>query len=319
MVYTPQRGFAQSQYFDQQATALAGMLANASDINLVDSAFVGGVDPAEGLTAGIGVKVIPTTASNRPGLNYDIVVPPSVDAVDDSFAGIVVRNQFMRTNTKGQACYNFEDMANYARRDRAGARIWVQLEKGTATFGSDVYWIVRDTASHGLKIGAFSAEAINGAATPTPAVLTGGTMAINDVKAVRNGGFDITIGGVPYKPSAMDFSSAATVSDVASVVDKALTAVLAPATVKVAGNGIAVISTTTGVGATITYASAPAAKGSPVDASTVLALTAAAGATMVKGSAGFAEDTVRLSRARFLGTFTAGEAPCNNIALVELL
>ena len=44
MVYTPQRGFAQFQYFDQQATALAGMLANASDINLVDSAFVGPVD-----------------------------------------------------------------------------------------------------------------------------------------------------------------------------------------------------------------------------------------------------------------------------------
>lgn len=319
MVYTPQRGFAQSQYFDQQATALAGMLANASDINLVDSAFVGEVDPAEGLTAGIGVMVIPTTASNRPGLNYDIVVPPSVDAVDDSFAGIVVRNQFMRTNTKGQACYNFEDMANYARRDRAGARIWVQLEKGTATFGSPVYWIVRDTASHGLKIGAFSAEAINGTATPTPAVLTGGTMIINDVKAVSNGGFDITIGGTLYKLSAMDFSSVAAVSDVASVVGTALTTASAPATVKVAGNGIAVTSTATGAAATITHASAPTAEGSPVDASTVLALTAAAGATMVQGSAGLAEDTVLLSGARFLGTFTAGEAPCNNIALVELL
>lgn len=319
MVYTPQRGFAQSQYFDQQATALAGMLANTSDINLVDSAFVGEVDPAEGLTAGIGVMVIPTTASNRPGLNYDIVVPPSVDAVDDSFAGIVVRNQFMRTNTKGQACYNFEDMANYARRDRAGARIWVQLEKGTATFGSPVYWIVRDTASHGLKIGAFSAEAINGTATPTPAVLTGGTMIINDVKAVSNGGFDITIGETLYKLSAMDFSSVAAVSDVASVVGTALTTASAPATVKVAGNGIAVTSTTTGADATITYASAPTAERSPVDASTVLALTAAAGATMVQGSAGLAEDTVLLSGARFLGTFTAGEAPCNNIALVELL
>lgn len=319
MVYTPQRGFAQSQYFDQQATALAGMLANASDINLVDSAFVGEVDPAEGLTAGIGVMVIPTTASNRPGLNYDIVVPPSVDAVDDSFAGIVVRNQFMRTNTKGQACYNFEDMANYARRDRAGARIWVQLEKGTATFGSPVYWIVRDTASHGLKIGAFSAEAINGTATPTPAVLTGGTMVINDVKAVSSGGFDITIGGTLYKLPAMNFSSAATVSDVASVVGTALTTASAPATVKVAGNGIAVTSTDTGAAATITYASAPTAEGSLVDASTVLALTAAAGATMVQGSAGLAEDTVLLSGARFLGTFTAGEAPCNNIALVELL
>ena len=210
-------------------------------------------------------------------------------------------------------------MANYARRDRAGARIWVQLEKGTATFGSPVYWIVRDTASHGLKIGAFSAEAINGTATPTPAVLTGGTMVINDVKAVSNGGFDITIGGTLYKLSAMDFSSAATVSDVASVVGTALTTASAPATVKVAGNGIAVTSTATGAAATITYASVPTAEGSPVDASTVLALTAVAGATMVQGSAGLAEDTVLLSGARFLGTFTAGEAPCNNIALVELL
>lgn len=319
MVYTPQRGFAQSQYFDQQATALAGMLANASDINLVDSAFVGEVDPAEGLTAGIGVMVLPTTASNRPGLNYDIVVPPSVDATDDSFAGIVVRNQFMRTNTKGQACYNFEDMANYARRDRAGARIWVQLEKGTANFGSPVYWIVRDTSSHGLKIGAFSAEAISGTATPTSAVLTGGTLVINGVKAISNGGFDITIAGTLYKLASMDFSSVATAADVASVIGAALRTASAPATAKVAGNGVAITSNATGTSATITYASAPTSEGSPTDASATLALTAAAGATMVQGSAGLAEDTVLLTGARFLGTFTAGEAACNNIALVELL
>ena len=130
MVYTPQRGFAQFQYFDQQATALAGMLANASDINLVDSAFVGPVDATVGLTAGIGVMVNPTVRRNRPGLNYDIVMPPGSAATDESFAGIVVRNQFMRTNSNGEACYFFEDMANYARRDRAGARIWVQLAQG---------------------------------------------------------------------------------------------------------------------------------------------------------------------------------------------
>ena len=88
MVYTPQRGFAQFQYFDQQATALAGMLANASDINLVDSAFVGPVDATVGLTAGIGVMVNPTVRSNRPGLNYDIVMPPDSAATDESFAGI---------------------------------------------------------------------------------------------------------------------------------------------------------------------------------------------------------------------------------------
>lgn len=201
MVYTPQRGFAQSQYFDQQATALAGMLANASDINLVDSAFVGPVDATVGLTAGIGVMVNPTVRSNRPGLNYDIVMPPNSTATDESFAGIVVRNQFMRTNSNGEACYFFKDMANYARRDRAGARVWVQLAQGSTVFGGPVYWIVRDTKNAGLKIGAFSAAPITGTA----------------------------------------------------------------------------------------------------------------------GSDGTSEDTVLLTGARFLGTFTAGEAPCNNIALVELL
>lgn len=201
MVYTPQKGFAQFQYFDQQATALAGMLANASDINLVDSAFVGPVDATVGLTAGIGVMVNPTVRSNRPGLNYDIVMPPDSAATDEAFAGIVVRNQFMRTNSNGEACYFFGDMANYARRDRAGARIWVQLAQGSTVFGGPVYWIVRDTKNAGLKIGAFSAAPITGTA----------------------------------------------------------------------------------------------------------------------GSAGTSEDTVLLTGARFLGTFTAGEAPCNNIALVELL
>lgn len=177
------------------------MLANASDINLVDSAFVGPVDATVGLTAGIGVMVNPTVRSNRPGLNYDIVMPPDSAATDESFAGIVVRNQFMRTNSNGEACYFFEDMANYARRDRAGARVWVQLAQGSTVFGGPVYWIVRDTKNAGLKIGAFSAAPITGTA----------------------------------------------------------------------------------------------------------------------GSAGTSEDTVLLTGARFLGTFTAGEAPCNNIALVELL
>lgn len=319
MVYTPQRGFAQLQYFDQQATALAGMLANASDINLVDSAFVGPVDATVGLTAGIGVMVNPTVRSNRPGLNYDIVMPPDSAATDESFAGIVVRNQFMRTNSNGEACYFFEDMANYARRDRAGARVWVQLAQGSTVFGGPVYWIVRDTKNAGLKIGAFSAAPITGTATPTPGSLNGGTLVINDVKAISNGGFDITIGGTLYKLASMNFSSVATAADVASVIGAALNTASASATAKVVGNGVAITSNATGTSATITYASAPTAEGSPIDVSATLALTAATGATRVQGSAGLAEDTVLLTGARFLGTFTAGEAACNNIALVELL
>lgn len=313
MVYTPQRGFAQFQYFDQQATALAGMLANASDINLVDSAFVGPVDATVGLTAGIGVMVNPTVRSNRPGLNYDIVMPPDSAATDEAFAGIVVRNQFMRTNSNGEACYFFEDMANYARRDRAGARIWVQLAQGSTVFGGPVYWIVRDTKNAGLKIGAFSAAPITGTATPTPGSLNGGTLSVNDVKAVTNGGFDITVASTLYKVAALNFSSVNTVSDVATLLQSAITTASVPVTVKAVGNGV-VLTTT----ATITFASAPTTEDA-TDASAILGLTSASGATVTAGSAGASEDTVLLTGARFLGTFTAGEAPCNNIALVELL
>ena len=319
MVYTPQRGFAQFQYFDQQATALAGMLANASDINLVDSAFVGPVDATVGLTAGIGVMVNPTVRSNRPGLNYDIVMPPDHAATDKSFAGIVVRNQFMRTNSNGEACYFFEDMANYARRDRAGSRIWVQLAQGSTVFGGPVYWIVRDTKNAGLKIGAFSSAPITGTATPTPGSLNGGTLSVNNVKAVTNGGFDITVASTLYEVAALDFSSVNTVSDVATILQAAITTASVPVTVKAVGNGVVLTTTDTGASATITFASAPSTTAGTKDASAVLGLTSAAGATVTAGSDGTSEDTVLLTRARFLGTFTAGEAPCNNIALVELL
>lgn len=322
MVYTPQRGFAQFQYFDQQATALAGMLANASDINLVDSAFVGPVDATVGLTAGIGVMVNPTVRSNRPGLNYDIVMPPDSAATDESFAGIVVRNQFMRTNSNGEACYFFEDMANYARRDRAGARIWVQLAQGSTVFGGPVYWIVRDTKNAGLKIGAFSAAPITGTAAPTPGSLNGGTLSVNDVKAVTNGGFDITVASTLHKVAALDFSSVNTVSDVATILQAAITTASVPVTVKAVGNGVVLTTTATGASATITFASAPTTApttADTTDASAILGLTSAAGATVTAGSDGTSEDTVLLTGARFLGTFTAGEAPCNNIALVELL
>lgn len=317
MVYTPKRGFAQFQYFDQQATALAGMLANASDINLVDSAFVGPVDATVGLTAGIGVMVNPTVRSNRPGLNYDIVMPPDSAATDESFAGIVVRNQFMRTNSNGEACYFFEDMANYARRGRAGARVWVQLAHGSTVFDGPVYWIVRDTKNAGLKIGAFSAAPITGTATPTPGYLKGGTLSVSELKAVTCGGFVITVAGESHEVSDLNFSSVNTVSDVATVLQSAITDSVS-VTVKAVGNSVVLATTATGASATITFASAPTTEGAK-DVSATLGLTSASGATVTEGSDGTSEDTVLLTGARFLGTFTAGEAPCTNIALVELL
>ena len=314
-MYGPQKGFAQSQYFDQQATALAGMLANASDINLTDSAFVGEVSASAGLMAGIGVRTLNTEASNRPGVNYDIIVPPLGTEVDADFAGIVVRNQVMRTNSNGEACWFMNDMANYARRGRAGSRIWVRLEAGTAATGGTVYWIVRDTSSHGKLIGAFSAEAIAGVATPTAAFLTGGTIDLSAVTAVSDGEFQIDIDGSTVSASSMDFSSATTLAEVAAIVQTALST---NAVVTVTGNGLTITSTTTGTSSTIAYAEALSA-GTGTDASALLGLTAGSGGVLTQGTAGESYDTVALNGARFLGSFTPGSSEANNIALVELL
>lgn len=314
-MYGPQRGFAQSQYFDQQATALAGMLANASDINLTDSAFVGNVPADTGLVAGIGVQVLPTTVSNRAGVNYDIVVPPLASATDADFAGVVVRNQVMRTNSNGEACMFTNDMANYARRGRAGSRIWVKLVAGTAVPNGKVYWVVRDTAGTGKQIGAFSAEAISGNVTPTSATLTGGTIDLTALKSIADGGIDIAIDDEDATTiTGLDFSNVETLADVAVVLNAELTG--ATATVK--GNGITITSATTGASSTLSFASAPTS-GTSTNASAALGLTEASGGTLVQGSTGESYDTVELSYARFLDTFTVSGSVANDIALIELL
>ena len=315
MVYLPKRGaFAQTQYFDQQGSALPGMLANASDINLVDSGFVGGVSPVTGLVAGVGVIKRNTVGqSNRPGFNYDVYDLPPVTATAADFAGIVVRNQFMRTNSAGEACHFFEDMCNVLKAKRIGGRIWVNLQVGSTSPGSKVYWIVRDTAATGKLIGAFSGQPITGTTTPTSATLTGGTVNVNDVQALGSSGFDITVDGTLKKIAGLNFAGVSTLAETAAILQTALTS--ADVTVGVLGNSLVLKTTDTGATATLTFAKAPTTA-STLDASNVLGLTAASGGVLVQGSAGETFDTVELTNARFLDTFTAGAG--NNMALVEI-
>lgn len=318
MVYLPKRGaFAQTQYFDQQGSALPGMLANASDINLVDSGFVGGVSPVTGLVAGVGVIQRNTVGqSNRPGFNYDVYDLPPVTATAADFAGIVVRNQFMRTNSAGEACYFFEDMCNVLQAKRIGGRIWVNLQVGSTSPGSKVYWIVRDTANTGKLVGAFSGQPITGTTTPTAATLTGGTVNVNDVQALGPSGFDITVDGVLKKIAGLNFAGVSTLAETAAILQTAFTSAgITVGTVGVLGNSLVLKTTETGAAASLTFASAPTTA-STLDASNVLGLTAASGGVLVQGSAGETLDTVELTNARFLDTFTAGAG--NNMALVEI-
>ena len=323
MVYTPQKGFAQSTYFDQQATALAGMPANASDINLIDSAFVTGADAADGITAGIAVCAVPATQSNRPGVNFAMVRPMYAEATGNAGCGVVVRNQFMRTNASGEACYFNEDMANIMRLTRVGGRIWVQLTGEAATVqNGKVYCVVRNTGSNANRIGAFSAAPIAGTATATAGLLLGGTFNFQNVPLVEsdNGGFDISIDGTAYKVTGLNLTDKNTLAAVAAEVQAGLEKVAAgKATVTVDGNALMITSKTTGASSKVSYASAPTADDSPYDVSAYLGLTQAVGARTVDGSAGEATDTVEVPHMRFMGTFTPNAAdPANSIALVEM-
>lgn len=318
-MYGPRKGFAQSQYYDQQATALPGMLANASDINLCDSAFISDTYP-EGLTAGTAVCAVPATKSNRPGVNFAMVRPMYPNASGNDIAGIVVRNQWMRTNDNGEACLFKEDICNILRTSRIGGRIWVKLVGTETTIqNGKVYCVINDTAEHGYTIGAFSAAPISGTVTPTAGMLLGGTFAYNGsaVEGGVNAGFDITIDGTLYKVTGIDLTRATTISAVATAVQAGLDDVSAPATVSVEGNALAIVSNTTGTSSSVTVASAPTASDSPWDASAYLGFTLATGAQVIPGSAGSSNDTVEVPGARFMGTFTPNEDPALSVALIE--
>lgn len=160
-IYTPERGgFVQSSYGDQMATAYCGMIANPSDINLIDSFIAGATADPDGIVAGCGVIETAATDPSRPGVNEQIADLPAAGATADDFAGILVRNEQMGTNAAGLPCRFAGEMVNVLRDERIGGRIWLMLSNGTAAYGGNAFWIISDTTGHGHQVGSFSAAAI---------------------------------------------------------------------------------------------------------------------------------------------------------------
>lgn len=174
-IYTPGFGFAQTQYWDQMASALPGSLAFASDQWLVDTAIVAPDAPATGLVAGIGVvtPVIPVANREgyRPDYNNKYAQLPTDATTAQLFGGILVRNQQMDSNVNGDACWFAGRACNILRSNRVGGRIWGRLVNGAAAPGGAVYWIISDTTSHGKMIGAFSGVAIGADTVQVPSAL----------------------------------------------------------------------------------------------------------------------------------------------------
>lgn len=158
--YVPVRnGFAQSSYKDQQGTALAGSLAFASDKNLVDAFIVGDVGD-NGLEAGLAVIAGPAPDIQRAGLNEQAVTLPATASTAADIAGIVVRNQQMRSNTAGHACYFAEDICNVVRAGRSGGRVWVQLVDGAQPALDGAVFVHVDAANAGKFTTAAGADIV---------------------------------------------------------------------------------------------------------------------------------------------------------------
>lgn len=137
------------------------------------------------------------------------------------------------------------------------------------------------------EVAAVIRQAMLTPATPaTAGRLTGApiTTALDDLKAVTAGKLDISIDGAPHSLADLDFSAAAGLNDVATVLG---TALADWATVVLAGSALTVTSKTSGASSSVGFAANPVtrAKAAPADLAGALGLTQAAGATSTPGTA----------------------------------
>ena len=109
------------------------------------------------------------------------------------------------------------------------------------------------------------------------AYLLGGSVSLSSLSSISAGAFDITIDGTVRNISSLDFTSATTLAQVASVVNTAITSY---GSCEVYHDKLLIKSSATGTDATISYASTPS---SGTDVSALLGLTEAAGASAKDG------------------------------------
>lgn len=112
-----------------------------------------------------------------------------------------------------------------------------------------------------------------------PAYLLSSGCNYEDLVAISNGEFAITVDGTPNDVTSLDFSSVTSLADVADTINNATSSF---ATCSLHNGKIILKSVTTGANSTISYAS-PVAEGSGTDISSILGLTEASGATFKDG------------------------------------
>lgn len=305
-MFIPKNDFAQSNYYDQMAPAVAGMLANASDYNLTDSAFVFG----EPIPAGTGVVRQFTTAnSNVQGVNNIAVRAPELTTKAEDFAGILVSNAVMHSDQSGAPAGRAGDVINYLRKDRVGGRVWVRLAKGAATPGANVHWIIAPV--DGAVVGSFSAEEIAMTGVPTAGYLQGSAVNFAALKAVEKGALTLTVDTKEVSLQDLNFSTLNTLEDLVTL----LSAELGEVEVSLHAANLKLVSKTTGADSKVSFAKSATIEGN-VDVGGLLGLTEEAGALEFEGSASLTAATVALPNVKFLGNFEGG---ADALALVEIV
>ena len=144
--------------------------------------------------------------------------------------------------------------------------------------------------------------------TSQPAYLLSSGVNVDEISAISDGAFKITIDGTEREITGIDFTSSSTISQVAGAINTALSTY---GSCVVYDGRICIKSTGTGDTATISYASAPTESEEVTDVSELLGLTEAKGATVSDGyTAGtIAEELQRIADYGVsLGTFFYGWA-----------
>lgn len=183
-------GQVQATYADQMASALAGMLAKQSDINLADSVLI---NEADGIVCGLGVVATTDTTARRPGVNDISVALPTGSSVAADLAGILIRPMTPMSNTASDARITDNRGAMILSADRVGGRIWVVAYKG-CTAKATAFWRVGSAATgDATPVGAFCGSAIT---VVTPATSASGTVTNSAVPADAS---TLKIGAVTYR------------------------------------------------------------------------------------------------------------------------
>lgn len=288
-------GSVQSQYFDQNATALAGDLFSPSDINLCDSAMV---DQEGGIVCGRFVDSA-TVATNRSGIGNMAVKALSAATTADTLYGVLVRSQATQSDADGKAFVDNNRMGNVLRKDRVGGRIWMKCGS-SFTENSTAYAVIsNEVTGNELEVGSLTSAPISGSVQAKAAsgtITFSGNLQAGDTIVIGS----VTLTAVADSPSSNQFA----------VGTNLVTTLANIASLTVANVGLGV----TGDSLVVTASTAGAA-GNSIALSTTASNGVASGSTLTGGAdATTADDTVSLSFAKFRSSGAAGE-----LALIEFV